>query len=54
MVELVCGLEQERKPEAIPLSNDVIRSRRFDICFNILKHVIEEFAASPFSQYAPK
>jgi hypothetical protein len=47
MVELVCGLEEKRKLEAIPLSDDVICSRIVDISFNILKHVTEELAASP-------
>jgi hypothetical protein len=45
MVDLVCGLEQKEKLEAVPLSNDVLRSRRADISFNISKHVTEEFAA---------
>jgi hypothetical protein len=48
IVELVCGLEQRKKLEAFPLSNDVIRSRIVDISFNILKHGIDEMAASPF------
>jgi hypothetical protein len=48
MAELVCGLQQKKKPEAVPLSDDVIRSRIVDISFNILKEVIEELAASPF------
>jgi hypothetical protein len=48
MVELVCGLEQTEKLEAVPLSNDVIRFRIVYISFNIPKHVIEKLAASPF------
>jgi hypothetical protein len=48
MVELVCGLEQTKTLEAVPLSNNVIYSRIVYISFNILKHVIEELAASPF------
>ena len=48
MVELVCGLEQKRKIEAVPLSNDDIHSRIVDISFNILRQVMEELAATPF------
>ena len=36
LVELVCGLDQKKKIEAVPLSNDVIHSRIFDISSNIL------------------
>jgi hypothetical protein len=49
MVELVCGLEQRKSLEAVPLSNDGLRSGIVDIYFNTLKHVIEELEASPFS-----
>jgi hypothetical protein len=48
MVELVCGLDQKEKLEAVPFSNDVIRSRIVYISFNISKHVIEGLAALPF------
>jgi hypothetical protein len=48
MFKLVCGLEQRKKLEAVPLSNDVLSSRIVDIFFNILKNVTQEFAASPF------
>lgn len=48
MVELVCGLEQRKKLESVPLSNDVIHSRIVDMSCNILKQVIDELAASPF------
>jgi hypothetical protein len=48
IVKLVCGLEQRKKLEAVPLSNDVIRSGIFAISFSILKNVTEEWAASPF------
>ncbi|GFT06573.1 protein ZBED8 [Nephila pilipes] len=48
MVELVCGLEQRKKLEAIPLSNDVIQSRIVEISCNILKQIINELKASPF------
>jgi hypothetical protein len=48
MIELVCGLEQGKKLEVIPLSNDLIRSTIVDISFNSLKHVIKELVASPF------
>jgi hypothetical protein len=37
MVELVCGLEERKNLEAVPLSNDVIHYRIVDISFNILK-----------------
>jgi hypothetical protein len=47
MVELVSGLEQRKKLEAVPLSNDVIRSGIAVISFSILKNVTEELAASP-------
>ncbi|XP_035213968.1 protein ZBED8-like [Stegodyphus dumicola] len=48
MVELVCGLEQRKKLEAIPLSKDVIHSRIVEISCNILKQIIDELKASPF------
>lgn len=48
MVELVCGLEQRKKIEAVPLSNDVIHSRIVDMSSNILNQVMEELAATPF------
>lgn len=48
MVELVCGLEQRKKLEAIPLSNDVIHSRIVEISCNILKQIIDELKTSPF------
>ncbi|KAI6656167.1 Protein ZBED8-like [Oopsacas minuta] len=48
MVELVCGLEQRKKIEAVPLSNDVIHSRIVDIFSNILKQIIKELADTPF------
>ncbi|GFT04892.1 protein ZBED8 [Nephila pilipes] len=48
MVELVCGLEQRKKLEAIPLSNDVIQSRIVEISCNILKQIINELKASSF------
>ncbi|GFS28299.1 protein ZBED8 [Nephila pilipes] len=48
MVELVCGLEQRKKLEAIPFSNDVIQSRIVEISCNILKQIINELKASPF------
>ena len=48
MVELVCGLEQRKKLEAVSLSNDVIRSRIVDISCNILKQIINELKASRF------
>ncbi|KAK4303245.1 hypothetical protein Pmani_024835 [Petrolisthes manimaculis] len=37
MVQLVCGLEQRKKIEAVPLSNDVIHSRIADMSSKILK-----------------
>jgi len=49
MVKLVCGLEPRKKIEAVSLSNDVIHSRIVDISCNILKQVMEELAATPFS-----
>lgn len=48
MVELVCGLEQRKKLEAIPLSNDVIHSRIVEISCNILKQIMDELKTSPF------
>jgi hypothetical protein len=47
IVDLVCGLEQGKKLETVPSSNDVISSRIVDIPFNILKHIIVELEASP-------
>ena len=48
MTELVCGTEQRKKLEAIPSSNDPVRSRIIDISNNILEQVMEELKASPF------
>ncbi|KAI6653997.1 Protein ZBED8-like [Oopsacas minuta] len=48
MVELVYGLEQRKKIEAVPLSNHVIHSRIVDISSNILKQIIKELADTPF------
>jgi hypothetical protein len=48
IVELVCGLEQKKKIEAVPLSNDTIRSRIADMSSNILKQVMDELRSSPF------
>lgn len=51
IVELVCGKDQRKKIEAVPLSNDVIRSRIVEMSSNVLKQVIEELNSSlfPFS-----
>jgi hypothetical protein len=46
MVKLVCGLDQMKRLEMVPLSNDVISSRI--VSFNILKNVTEELASSRF------
>lgn len=48
MVDLVCGPEQRKKLEAIPLSNNVIKNRIGDISDNILKQVMAELSASSF------
>ncbi|XP_050064407.1 protein ZBED8-like [Aphis gossypii] len=48
MVELVCGLKQRKKIEAIPLSNDTINSRISDMSTNILEQVIQELDSTPF------
>ena len=49
MTEIVCGSEQRKKLESIPMSNNVIKSRIDDISENILKQVMEELASSPFA-----
>jgi hypothetical protein len=41
MVELVCRLEQRKKLEVVPFSNDVIHSRIVDISFDILKQIMD-------------
>ncbi|KAL4084165.1 hypothetical protein QTP88_027998 [Uroleucon formosanum] len=48
MVELVCGLEQRKKIEAIPLSYDTINSRISDMSTNILEQVIRELDSTSF------
>ena len=48
MNELVCGTEQKKKLEAVPLLNDTISSRITEISNNILEQVMEELKASPF------
>ena len=49
MIELVCGIEQRKKLEAVPFSNDTIRSTIIDISNNILEKVMKELIPSPFS-----
>ena len=49
MTEIVCGSEQRKKLESIPMSNNVIKSRIDDISENILKQVMEELASFPFA-----
>ena len=48
MTEMVCGSDQRRKREGIPMSNNVVKSRIDDISENILKQVREELATSSF------
>ncbi|VVC43271.1 Hypothetical protein CINCED_3A015786 [Cinara cedri] len=48
MVELVCGLEQRKKIEAVPLSNDTIHSRISDMSNTILEQVTSELNSTPF------
>jgi hypothetical protein len=48
MVELICGLEQRKKLEAVSLSNEVIHSRIVYMSCNMSKQIVEELAASPF------
>jgi hypothetical protein len=48
MVELVCGLEQRKKIEAVSLSNDTVHSRISDMSTNILEQVIAELDSTPF------
>lgn len=48
MVELVCGMEQRKKIEAVPLSNDTIHSRISDMSTNILEQVIAELDSTQF------
>ncbi|GBP10374.1 Protein ZBED8 [Eumeta japonica] len=45
---IVCGKNERKKVEAVPLSNDVIHSRIVEMSSNVLKQVIEELNASPF------
>ena len=49
MTEIVCGSEQRKKLESIPMSNNVIKSKIDDISENILKQVMEELASSPLA-----
>ena len=46
MVELVCGVEQNRKLEKIALSNDTVRCRISDMSQDILNRVADEIRAS--------
>ena len=48
MTEIVCGSDQRRKLEGIPMTNNVLKSRIDDISENILEQVMKELAASPF------
>ena len=48
MTEIVCGSDQRRKPEGIPMPKNVVKLRIDDISENILKQVMEELATSPF------
>ena len=51
MTELIYGIEQRKKLEAVSLSNNTISSRITDISNNILEQVMKELKASlfPFS-----
>ena len=46
MTEIVCGSDQRKKLEGIPISNNVVKSRINDISANIHKEVTEELATS--------
>ena len=48
MTEIVCGSDQRRKLEGVPMSNNVVKLRIDNISENILKQVMEELATSPF------
>ena len=48
MTEIVCGSDQRKKLEGIPMTNNVLKSRIDDISENILEQVMKELAASPF------
>ena len=48
MIELVCGTEEGKRLEDVPLSNDTISSRITDISNNILEQVMKELKALPF------
>ena len=48
MTEIVCGSDQRRKLEGIPMTSNVFKSRIDDISENILEQVMKELATSPF------
>lgn len=48
MVKLVCGLEQRKKIEVVPFSNDTIHFGISDMLTNILEQVIAELDLTPF------
>ena len=56
MTELIYGIEQRKKLEAVPLSNNTISSRITDIFNNILDQVMKKLKAPlfPFSMQLGK
>lgn len=46
---MVCGMEQRKKIEVVPLSNDTLHSRISDMSTNILEQVISELNLTTFS-----
>lgn len=48
VVELVCGPDQRKKIEGVPLSDDVIHSRIVEMSSNVLQQVVDELKAPPF------
>lgn len=48
MVELVCGPDQKKKVETVPLSNVIFHSRIVEMSSNVLQLVIEELTSSAF------
>lgn len=48
MVELMCGHQQRKQVEKVPLSNDTIHSRISDMAADILDQVLCEMRSSPF------
>lgn len=48
ILKALCGKDQRKKEETVPLSNDIIHSRIIEISSNVLERDIQKLNCSPF------